>query len=281
MSNRIYGFAGRKRSGKGVLCNLLQREHGAIILTVANYLKYLCCDLLNVDINQLNQMKDDGTLFSYRPDERWINIISKRTNIHPMTVRTIITHIEFTSVRQMLQVIGTDLIRRYAPTWHIDQLADDINSYKDKLIVIDDVRFPNEREMIESMGGECFYIVRSHMLDVSNHSSETSLNHHMFAPHHVIINNRIQKELETDFLFHFNNNFLPYVENGCLLCEHPEWQAEATMYMDDSPERQFVLSEILKTPYQTMGVLRFNQAYTHQPQEIDNPLVVENLKIFL
>ena len=57
----------------------------------------------------------------------------------------------------------------------------------DKKYVIDDVRFPNEKDMIEQMGGVCWYVVRPTMSNISNHISETSLEWRQFD--NVIVNN--------------------------------------------------------------------------------------------
>lgn len=39
MANNIIGFAGRARSGKSTLAQVLHNEEGYQILTIANYLK--------------------------------------------------------------------------------------------------------------------------------------------------------------------------------------------------------------------------------------------------
>ena len=91
-----------------------------------------------------------GHTFEYTPNDRWFNLISKSTGISVDIIKKEIGDILFTDVRQMLQVIGTDLIRKYCPNWHVDKLTEDINSYSDDyVIVIDDVRFKNEKEAIE------------------------------------------------------------------------------------------------------------------------------------
>ena len=56
-----------------------------------------------------------------------------------------------------------------------------------KKYVIDDVRFLNEKEMIEKMGGVCWYVIRPTMYNVSNHISEISLEWRQFD--NVIVNN--------------------------------------------------------------------------------------------
>jgi hypothetical protein len=41
--------------------------------------------------------------------------------------------------------------------------------------VIDDVRFPNEKKLIEDLGGQCWFVTRTTLDNVSNHVSETSI----------------------------------------------------------------------------------------------------------
>ena len=138
----IIAFAGRKRSGKTCLCKMLQQEENAVIITIANYLKYLCCELMNMSYEELNEKKDNGYTFNVVPDEKWFNIISKRTNISIEDIKNELQGKHITSIRELLQVIGTDVIRKYNENWHVQKMIEEIESYsEDKLIVIDDVRF--------------------------------------------------------------------------------------------------------------------------------------------
>ena len=75
MKRKLIGFAGRKRSGKSCLSKMLVEEENAIIITIADYLKYLCCDLMNLSYEELNYKKDNGYTFDVVPDERWFKII--------------------------------------------------------------------------------------------------------------------------------------------------------------------------------------------------------------
>ncbi len=187
---KIIAFAGRKRSGKGILSNLIKENtDNTVIVTIANYLKLLCCDILSIDYDMLLRKKDNGDILNVKSDYRWYNIISKRTNIPYEVVETELKDKVFKNVRELLQIIGTDLIRKYNPQWHVNCMIDDINSYGDDYtIVIDDVRFPNEREAIEKMGGKVFFIIRPNYFDVSNHISETSLRWQNFDSNSIIIN---------------------------------------------------------------------------------------------
>lgn len=201
---KIFAFAGRKRSGKGLLSlGLKEKMDNVVILTIANYLKELCCNILGVDdISTLNEWKDNGHIFEYIPNDRWFNLINKSSGIPIDTIKKEIGDILFTDVRQMLQVIGTDLIRKYCPNWHVDKLTEDINSYSDDyVIVIDDVRFKNEKEAIEKLGGEVFFMVRPNWYDVSNHISEISLKWQDFDDSHVIINDLPKEEIINLFYY--------------------------------------------------------------------------------
>ena len=82
MTKKIYGFAGRKRSGKGVLCNVIkENDKNVVILTIANYLKQMCCDILGIDLTLLNERKDNGYKYNIKPTNKWYDIIHNRTQI--------------------------------------------------------------------------------------------------------------------------------------------------------------------------------------------------------
>ena len=115
---RLIGFAGRKRSGKTSLSKIMERHYNAVTITAANYLKQLCAELLSITLDELNVRKDDGTTFSKRSNEEWSKVISNATGISVNDINETIGGVEFTTVRQLLQVIGTDLIRKYKPNWH-------------------------------------------------------------------------------------------------------------------------------------------------------------------
>ena len=73
----------------------------------------------------------------------------------------------------MLQFIGTDLIRKYNTDWHVNRIRAMIDVNKN--YVIDDVRYQNEKALIEELGGDCWFIIRTTLENISNHESETSI----------------------------------------------------------------------------------------------------------
>lgn len=302
--SKIYAFCGRKRSGKGVLAEIVKENTNGVIVTIANYLKNICCEILDCPLDELNKIKDDGTTFFLRPTPRWFEIISKHTGIDKQLIRKKIRRIDFTNVRQMLQVIGTDCIREYNSNWHVDCMVKDIQKYLEegKTIAIDDVRFPNEKEAIEKLGGECFFIIRPLTDNVSNHSSETSLTWDMFDDNHVIINNDTLDNFKKRFTEYVNDNktklplFLsemPYfLKLNCLFGKELTPTVKKVMrqnkcynlfkkygvfrFKPGSPEE---FADFIKEVY---GItVTDNKNIKHIFYKVYNPVIVENLKIYI
>lgn len=309
---KIIGFAGRKRSGKTTLAKYLKNEENAIIITIANFLKYLCCDLMNMSYEDLNEKKDNGYTFDVVPDNRWFNIIDKRTHIGVDNIKKELQNVHITSIRQLLQVIGTDVIRKYNENWHVEKMIEEIQSYsEDKLIVIDDVRFPNERDAILRLSGEVFFIVRPNSLTISNHPSETALKWHNFSFDKVIINNYPnEEEFITNFKVHYVNDFETFMPKSLLVSENMNYVMPCGYFgcqeHGDISTYKDLLDDIIRQVkrdklFWEYGVIRYktcteslaNKYITRVDNNIKyldahcnefitcNPLIVENLKIYL
>ena len=267
--NRIIAFAGRKRSGKSMLAKGM-REYSSniVIVTIADNLKFLCCKLLNRTYDELNQMKDDGTIFEAKVDDYWVSTIKRELNISDNIIRKEIGGRIFTNVREVLQIIGTDLIRKYSPDWHIDKTIERINSYgDDKIIVVDDVRFPNEKRKIEEIGGDVYFMIRPNYWDVSNHPSETSLKYTDFNDNRIIINEYSKEQMITYFnALYFADEYINENEYPILLSANP-WYSEHVMDIttDDTAfnlNRQVIIKRVIKQnegriPFRVNGLISF------------------------
>lgn len=186
----IIGLCGRKQSGKTELAKVCKTEFENVkVFSFGNALKNLCAELLNISYGELNEIKNIPNKFSIKPNERWINIISLKTGIMKFLIKETIEDTEFTSVRMMLQVIGTNLIRKYNPNWHVNALIKEIIEYgKDAIIIVDDCRFMNEKIALEELGAKMYFVIRPTNLNVSNHESEKSLKWLDFSASNIIIN---------------------------------------------------------------------------------------------
>lgn len=197
MSKTIIGFAGRKRAGKTSLSVYLTRMHEGTIVTVADALKNLCCDLLGFEsIEELNFYKDNGTSYSFNPNKapKWAKIICEQvfgeyTDEQYSEIVELLNGIYTYNVRELLQFVGTDIIRKYKPNWHVEKMVEAINNAPTDLVCVDDVRFPNEMNAIESLGGIVFFVMRPDLsVDISNHESEVSLTWPIFEDNRIIFN---------------------------------------------------------------------------------------------
>lgn len=199
----IVGFAGRKRSGKSQISKFLKRERNFHIVTVADGLKHLSCRLLDCDMETLNRMKDDGTEFSLPVKGKVIEMILSELSVTEEvkdSLRNEYDGLVFTNVRQILQMVGTDFIRKVDPLWHVRKMVETIkNLGPDADVAIDDVRFPDERKAIENLGGEVYFIIRPTFFGISNHSSEIGLSFRDFDKEHIIINDGSVERLEKCF----------------------------------------------------------------------------------
>ena len=167
---RVIGLAGRLGSGKTELARICE-EKGYTRLYFALPLKQLVADLIGVGLDDINGLKNVEKDYDFGDKE--YEIISVRTSIPLDNVREEMSKHKFKTVRQLLQVIGTDLIRENNKDWHVNEIRKMVQ--KDRDYVFDDVRFPNELALIMELGGICWYIVRPKLDNVSNHISETSI----------------------------------------------------------------------------------------------------------
>ena len=168
----IIGIAGRARSGKTELAKICER-FGYERIYFALPLKQLCADLLDISLDELNRAKAEKYDIGVTIGKDMCEILADETRIPIDIVTKTCNGVVIKDVRHMLQFIGTDLIRKYDTDWHVNKIRQMID--KEKNYVIDDVRFPNEKALIEELGGDCWFITRTTLDNISNHESETSI----------------------------------------------------------------------------------------------------------
>ena len=309
--SKIIAFAGRKRSGKGMLAKgMREYSPNVVIIAVADSLKFLCCKLLNRTYDELNQMKDDGTTFEAKVDDYWVSTIKHEVKISDNIIRNEIGGRVFTNVREVLQIIGTDLIRKYSPDWHIDKTIEHIKSYgDDKIVVVEDVRFPNEKRRIEEIGGDVYFIIRPNYWDVSNHPSEKALKYTDFNDNRIIINEYSKEQMIEYFnALYFTDEYINENECPILLSANP-WYSEHVMDITTNDfatrlNRQNIIKKVIKQNkgralFREKGIITFKsddadsltlfrriimvgcEGYGCESYSIYNPLTNEILKLYL
>ena len=309
--SKIIAFAGRKRSGKGMLAKgMREYSPNVVIIAVADSLKLLCCKLLKITYDELTQMKDDGTTFEAKVDDYWVSTIKHEVKISDNIIRNEIGGRVFTNVREVLQIIGTDLIRKYSPDWHIDKTIERIKSYgDDKIVVVEDVRFPNEKRKIEEIGGDVYFIIRPNYWDVSNHPSEKALKYTDFNDNRIIINEYSKEQMIEYFnALYFTDEYINENECPILLSANP-WYSEHVMDITTNDfasrlNRQNIIKKVIeqnkgRALFREKGIITFKsndadsltlfrriimvgcEGYGCESYSIYNPLTNEILKLYL
>jgi len=286
----IIGFAGRCRSGKSALAKICE-DAGFEKLYFALPLKQLCADLMDISIDELNNLKNDGTDVGLTIGKDLCTIMSEETDIPYDVVFEKCNGKLINNVRELLQFVGTDLIREYNINWHVDKIREMININSN--YVIDDVRFPNELKLIRELGGDCWFIIRPIIDTVSNHESETALNWRDFG-NKIIINDAglelfkfrwetffkdYKKSLETrEKCLKTDNIVSLYGEMSEPLCVLD--LLEVSPHLFNYEEREFDcknISSLTQTTYNSVDI-EYNDG-THEI--VQNPINIEDLKLCL
>ena len=214
----IYGINGKKRSGKDALAKLMKRidPEQVYIYKFAQPIKEAIgygflklhlpisyADLdgesnydrerLEFSLDQTFDIMDYANQYlGLDIDKVWL--MEKLTELGDETSQTF-------SIRLLLQYYGTEIGRHTNPDIWVD-LAKDVCVSKDTLhdfVLITDTRFPNEVDMIRSIGGEIIQVVRdSSTINNDTHASENSLAN--LVPDIVIDNNGTIEELDAKAL---------------------------------------------------------------------------------
>lgn len=180
----VLGLGGRKGSGKSELAKVCEKN-GFVILSFASELKKLVGEMTDKTIEEVQ--RDKEVTSSYKFSDEKLKYLSKITEIDINIINSILKDKEFTTIRQLLQVIGTDLIRKWNSDWHVNQFRKKMKTNAN--YCFDDVRFPNEKRFIEEeLNGICWFIFRPAYTNISNHESEISLDWTDFGTN-IIVNN--------------------------------------------------------------------------------------------
>ena len=151
----LIGLSGYAQSGKDTVAGILAREYGYERIAFADPIK----DLL-YKVNPIIRQDDFGTqtLQNVVDEQGWE--MAKRWD----------------EVRRLLQDLGVGAREVFGSNFWIDiALAKAKQEHK---VVITDVRFKNEAQMITIAGGELWRVERPHTGPVNSHISETELDNH-------------------------------------------------------------------------------------------------------
>jgi hypothetical protein len=193
----IIAFAGKKFAGKDTAAEVFIKKHGFVAVGLADELKDICSVSLNI-----NRQDMDNPSLKEVPFTKPIilNDINLNNIIHTLKHRKIpvtsdqqeriLKHQgkELTSIRNVLQYVGTEVIRTeisdniWLELFDRKVLGSEYNN-----IVITDARFKNERDHLKNMGAILCYIQRKGNESSDTHKSENQLG--TIDEYDIIINN--------------------------------------------------------------------------------------------
>lgn len=140
----IIGLSGFAGSGKSTVAEYLVREHGFVRMSFASAVKDLTAAAFGWDRQRLEGATPQDRIWREEPDPFWSQRMMK-----PF------------SPRYALQYLGTDIFRNHvlSTIWCDNVIAKIRNLGPDANVVIDDVRFVNERNALRVEGAQ-FLLVR-------------------------------------------------------------------------------------------------------------------------
>ncbi len=213
--NQLLSFSGRKSSGKSEICKILEK-YDYININFADSLKNLVGETLEMSLETINKLKEETNSSGYYLTFDDCDYISDSVGIQDYSItRIVLGNTRFTKIRDILQIVGTDLIRKFNSNWHIESLLNKIDLDSGHRYVVSDARFPNELEIIRKLGEDWFLMRPDPTIPVSNHASENSVTWNMFDYDSHYINNKSLSELQYDWDTYFTtgekpiNNYRP------------------------------------------------------------------------
>jgi len=180
----LLGISGVKRSGKDSVADVLVKDFGFKKIALADPLKEVCSEVFKIPLQFFykDELKDlafiEPEIIDVYHIERLVTQLEGYTSISNDQIRDLTTHgcgKELKSPREILQFVGTDLCRAYiSDSIWLDIFYSTVKKAEGHLVCTD-ARFPNERELIKSLGGKNMLVIRQGLNNTDTHASENSL----------------------------------------------------------------------------------------------------------
>ncbi len=142
MSNKIIGMCGLKGQGKNSVGSIIKNHFKDWeLVSFATTLKDAVASMFGWNRDWLEGITEESRAWREQPDEYWTKKFGREV-----------------SPRIIMQEFGTNLVReKWLASFWIDSLEKSIMN-SDKNIIITDVRYPNEMEMVKRLGGELWLV---------------------------------------------------------------------------------------------------------------------------
>lgn len=189
MSLVLLGLSGRAGAGKDTIADYLIKDHGwSGKMSYARNLKDMIKHVFKLSEYQLmdHKGKKQPINISLTPAHiggvlTWMCRTHEASGLAGRTaeIKKFIADVKgkkFSTPREVIQFVGTDLCRMVIPTYHVDIIKQKLDKATGSWIITD-VRFPNEADLVKDKGGYLIKVERPGLetTDVHRHSSETAL----------------------------------------------------------------------------------------------------------
>lgn len=164
------------------------------IYSFADPLKSFCIDVLGLTESQVYGSDEDKNSLTELKWENIPNVVSplEASTIlcdmcghgeNPENLKYSLPNINIhesgkMTSREVLQVIGTDIIRKICPQAWVQATVNKIKKEQTSLALISDLRFPNEADGVREAGGKVIHLLRAPYSDEDQHDSETALDNY-------------------------------------------------------------------------------------------------------
>lgn len=188
---------GKKRAGKGVMSSVLQKNFDFVEVNFADSLKHMCAKALQAPVSlwydETSVLKNGQVVYlKDLPNEQ----IKVKNCIEPEFAQCLrkfapalmglesITDQTPLSARVTAQIRGTEFARTKNQNYWVDLLAQKLQEIEaqnpNARVFISDMRFPNEFDFVEKLGGLKVRVIRPELLNKDVHPSESALDDHQF-----------------------------------------------------------------------------------------------------
>lgn len=164
----IIGLNGRLKSGKDTTCEIIKELYAhAERVSFADALKDSAAAALKLDrdvLEELKNLEEISLRIAFVEDDSINEDLFNRVSDWTLTFR------------EYLQLYGTEAHREiFGDNFWVDQVLPVDIDHHDRLLVITDVRFPNEAERVKELGGVIWKIERSTQTRHAEHPSEQNI----------------------------------------------------------------------------------------------------------
>lgn len=180
----LIGLHGKKQAGKDTVHRRIEALYGPASMAGATVERLSFADLLYESAAEALGVFP-GDLAHWKADD----LVTVRVTRYDPALAANVDLTRALTIREYLQRYGTEAHRRiFGDNFWVDQVAARLREHARKVVVVTDVRFPNEAEAIFNAGGSVVWVVGPKMVEEAgdSHASERLLPKHLIT--HTLFN---------------------------------------------------------------------------------------------